>query len=182
MTDRPAEQELVAAFVRERDETAFRRLYRRETPVLYRVALRFLGGRPSQAEDAVQETWIRAAERLPDFRFESSLRTWLIGILINCCRESRRRELPAAPPPPDDSIPEGPGAAGRLDLERAVADLADGYRHVLVLHDVMGYTHAEVAMLLGIEEGTSKSQLFLARRALRRRLGLTEEVRHERRG
>src|SRR5262249_42909611 len=62
------------------------------------------------------------------------------------------------------------GSYDRLDLERAIAALADGFRLVFVLHDVQGYTHEEIADLLGIEPGTSKSQLSRARRALRRAL------------
>jgi len=165
---------LVKAFVSARDEAAFRALFRRHTPALFRLALRLLGGDPAGAEDAVQEAWIRAAERLATFRFESALRTWLSGFVVNCCRESRRRvqeaspDEAAAPAADDDPAPA-------LDLDRALLSLADGYRQVLVLHDVVGLTHREIARQLGIEEGTSKSQLFQARRALRRRLGPREE-------
>jgi len=165
---------LVKAFVSARDEAAFRALFRRHTPALFRLALRLLGGDPAGAEDAVQEAWIRAAERLATFRFESALRTWLSGFVVNCCREARRRvqeaspDEAAAPAADDDPAPA-------LDLDRALLSLADGYRQVLVLHDVVGLTHREIARQLGIEEGTSKSQLFLARRALRRRLGPREE-------
>lgn len=168
---------LVRAFVSQRDEDSFRRLFRRHSPALYRLALRLLGGDAAAAEEAVQEAWIRAAERLPAFRFESSLRTWLSGFVVNCCREARRRpriheELSADAPAPVSEPAHG------LDLERAVLALSDGYRQVLVLHDVVGLTHREIADRLGIEEGTSKSQLFLARRALRRRLLPVREDRH----
>jgi RNA polymerase sigma-70 factor (ECF subfamily) len=60
--------------------------------------------------------------------------------------------------------------ADRVDLTRAIAALPDGYRYVLVLHDVEGYTHDEIAAFLEIEPGTSKSQLSRARRAMRRLL------------
>jgi RNA polymerase sigma-70 factor (ECF subfamily) len=157
-----------------RDEDAFRSLYRRHTPVLYRLALRLVGD-AAGADDAVQEAWIRAAERMGSFRFESSLRTWLVGILLNCIREARRRGSPGESRPGDPLAAEEPGSAplvgDAIDLERAIGALADGYRQVLVLHDVLGHTHREIAALLGVDEGTSKSQLFLARRALRRRLG-----------
>jgi RNA polymerase sigma-70 factor (ECF subfamily) len=163
---------LVGAFLASRDEEAFRVLFRRHTPALYRLALRLLGGDSPAAEEAVQEAWIRAASRLAGFRFGSALRTWLCGFVVNCCREARRRgsgeeALSAEDAPPAARVDPGTG----LDLERAVLSLADGYRQVLVLHDVMGFTHREIAEHLGIEEGTSKSQLFLARRAMRRRLG-----------
>lgn len=163
--------ELASAFDGRRDEAAFRDLYRRLTPGLYRVALGWLGGRREAAEDAVQEAWVRAVRGWSRFHGTASLRTWLTGIVLRCCweetrRGARRREEPLgepAPPPPPD-------AALRLDLLRQVGSLPRGYREVLLLHDVEGFTHAEIGDLLGIGEGTSKSQLFRARRALRGKL------------
>lgn len=155
-----------------RAEEPFRLLFRRHTPALLRLGQRLLGGDAAAAEDAVQEVWIRAATRLPDFRFESKLRTWLCGFVVNRCREvlrSRGAMAPVAALPAEPAAVSG-DAARALDLERAVRGLADGYRMVFVLHDLMGFTHREIAVRLDIEEGTSKSQLFLARRALRRRL------------
>jgi RNA polymerase sigma-70 factor (ECF subfamily) len=165
------DEELVRAVVGSGDEAAFRLLYRRHTPALFRVALRLQGGDRTRAEEAVQEAWIRAVARLAGFLRESSLRTWLTGILINCCRESRRAfSREAASLEAHDEPRAGPATALAIDLERAIEGLAAGYRHVLVLHDVMGYTHKEIASLLDVEEGTSKSQLHLARRAVRRAL------------
>jgi RNA polymerase sigma-70 factor (ECF subfamily) len=65
--------------------------------------------------------------------------------------------------------------AGLVDLEAAIAALPAGYRAVLVLHDVEGFTHAEIARQLGLAVGTSKSQLFAARRAVRHRLERNQE-------
>ena len=165
----------MAAFLSRSDEASFRSLYRAHTPALYRLALRMLDGSEADAEEAVQAAWIRAVEGLRSFRWESSLRTWLTGIILNCCREARRRgfrerEAVGAFPPPPREPPPPPGDA-RVDLGRAVAGLPDGYREVLVLHDVEGLTHEEIAAALGIEIGTSKSQLHRARQALRARLG-----------
>lgn len=166
---------------RDGDERAFRVLYRRHTPVLYPFALRLLGGDELEAEDAVQETWIRATRALSGFRWEASLRTWLLGILLNVCRNLFRRrdrrwlelkEDPVAPVP-------GVDAEARIDLESAIALLPPGYRSVLVLHDVEGHRHEEIGALLEISPGTSKSQLFHARRALRALLG-DEETRESR--
>ncbi len=167
---------LVAAFLRDRDEAAFLALYRRHTAALYRAAWRFLGGDGAEAEEAVQEAWVVAAERLGSFQGESSLRSWLTGIVLNRCRESLRRSTRAARAPLAVAPAAAPAPAGglsRLDLERALAELAPGYREVLVLHDIEGYSHLEVAAILGIAPGTSKSQLSHARRALRARLGET---------
>jgi RNA polymerase sigma-70 factor (ECF subfamily) len=168
------DRSLVSHFVRFGDEAAFRGLYRRHADALYRLIVRMVGGRRS-ADDVLQITWIRAAENLNRFRWESSLRSWLVGIALNCCRESlrgdRRRGTHELCEPAAD-LPEvrSNGHGLRIDLERAIASLPKGYREVLVLHDVEGYTHLEIAELLGIEPGTSKSQLSRARRALRRRL------------
>lgn len=149
------------------DEAAFRVLYRRHTPAMYAVALRMLARRVPEAEDAVQEAWLRAVRGLPAFRGESTLRTWLIGITIRCAweliRGRRPDEVMAAAGPPASPVVA-------IDLESAIAQLPPGYRAVLLLHDVEGHTHAEIGALLGIEEGTSKSQLSRARQQVRRHL------------
>ncbi len=153
------------------DEAAFRVLFRQHSGAMFAVAFRMLGRRSADAEDVVQEAWLRAVRGLATFRKESALRTWLVGIAVRCALEScRRRE---ADQPGDDEVrsPDPRIApADCLDLDRAIAALAEGYRHVLVLHDVQGYTHAEIGTLLGIDQGTSKSQLSRARAILRRTL------------
>jgi RNA polymerase sigma-70 factor (ECF subfamily) len=101
------------------------------------------------------------------------LSTWLGGIAINCARELWRegRGRDEAHDEERDEVPVARGSpAGpedRIDLERAIERLPQGYRQVFVLHDVEGYTHEEIGGLLGIEAGTSKSQLSHARRRLR---------------
>ena len=164
-----SERELVDSYCSHGDESAFRALYRLHTPLLYRVALRFLGGMDDAAADVVQDTWIRAGRNLPAFRWESSLSTWLVGIVINRSREELRRRTRArvdASEPPEAPVVSASGAE-RLDLDRAILHLPDGYREILVLHDIEGYTHEEIGRLLGIDPGTSKSQLSRARHALR---------------
>lgn len=163
---------LVARFLRARDEGSFRRLYRRHTAALYALALRLLEHRASEAEDAVQDAWIRAVQRLHTFRWESNLRTWLGGIVVNCCRERLRSgwhwlELDAQVP---EAAVSGASPDLTLALDRAVAALPAGCRAVFLLHDVHGHTHEEVAVMLDIAPGTSKSQLSHARRHLRARL------------
>ena len=154
----------------------FGQLYRAHTPAMYLLALRLLGGAQASAEDAVQEAWIRAIRALSDFRWQSSLRTWLCGIAINCCREAMRRNRHALATLGSEEfdaleLPAPPQSSAGGDLETLIRALPDGYREVLVLHDVEGYTHEEIAAQLGIEIGTSKSQLSRARATLRRRLG-----------
>jgi len=173
--DEASDRELVADFLSGRDEAAFRRLYAAHAPRLFLFLLRLSGGRRAEAEELLQETWIRAAERLGSFRWESKLATWLHGIAWNARREAFRARGPIEAPLPEESMAALPGSSGsageaRLDLERALRDLPGGYREVLLLHDVEGYTHEEIGILLGISPGTSKSQLSRGRALLRRRL------------
>lgn len=159
---------LVEAFRREGDPRAFHALFARHSPALYALALRLMGGPGREAEDVVQETWARAIAGLDGFAWRSALRTWLFGIAIHTAREMLRRRTPGFPC--EEAALRAPSRlhAERLDLERAIARLPDGYRAILVLHDVVGLTHAEIGERLGIVSGTSKSQLAHARRALRR--------------
>jgi RNA polymerase sigma-70 factor (ECF subfamily) len=164
---------LIEEFLRRGSEEAFRILYRRHTPAVLLLARRLLGPSRFSAEDVVQETWMRAARGLKGFRGDSSLRTWIAGIAIRRCREVVRGESRR----PETRL-EGEGmervdssAEGRqLDLEREIRGLPEGCREIVVLHDIEGYTHEEIGDLLGIAPGTSKSQLFRARRTLRARL------------
>jgi RNA polymerase sigma-70 factor, ECF subfamily len=164
-----ADQRSVQRFLRTGDERSFRQLYRRHAPGLYPLALRLVGGSEADAQDAIQETWIRACNTLERFEWKSSLRTWLTGILINCVRESNRERQRRKEEELPDDYPTT--TAGRqlttIDLEQVIARLPTGYRHVLTLHDIEGYTHEEIGVLLEITAGTSKSQLYHARRALR---------------
>ncbi len=171
----PEDRKLVEKFLRRRQEKVFRAIYQRHTPAIYQILVRMLRGDASNAEEVLQVAWVRAIERLETFRWESSLRSWLIGIALNCSREFLRRQRRTEPAEPwaVDELPALRRAAGelnRIDLERAIAHLPDGYREVLILHDIEGYTHNEIGEFLGIETGTSKSQLSRARRAMRARL------------
>jgi RNA polymerase sigma-70 factor, ECF subfamily len=162
------DQILVERYLRGRDEKSFRELYRRHTSALYGLALRLCESE-ADAQDAIQETWIRSCAALSEFQWKSSLRTWLSGILINCSREltrrrDRRREEQL---PDDDAVIIATTPSEKITLDQAIARLPNGYREVLILHDVEGYTHEEIGSLLDISVGTSKSQLHHARRAIR---------------
>jgi RNA polymerase sigma-70 factor (ECF subfamily) len=175
---------LVAAYLTQRDEASFRALYRRHTPALWPFVLRLVGGDEETAREAMQETWIRAARGLDAFRWEARLRTWLTGIALNCAREATRHErrarggAPGPDPRAGGELAVAPAAASgySIDLARAVDALPEGYRRVLLLHDVEGYTHEEIGSILGIDIGTSKSQLHHARRRLRAVLAAGGEV------
>ena len=165
------DRDLVDRYLRTRDETAFLRIYRSHTPALLGLASRLCAGELLAAEAIVQEAWVRAAQSLPSFRWESRLRTWLSGVVVNSWRDrARARGREESWEAGLDTIPANVTTSERVDLERAVAQLPDGFRAVLLLHDVEGFTHLEIASLLGIEAGTSKSQLARARQAVRRRL------------
>jgi RNA polymerase sigma-70 factor (ECF subfamily) len=178
--DRAVDRKLAKQYLRRRDEEAFRELYRRHTPALYGLALRLVGGREAEAQDVAQETWVRACRKLADFRWESSLRTWLCAIAVNRVREvARGRGREVATDGVEPVVSPRTGPVDPLDLERAIASLPPGYRQVLVLRDIEGYTHKEIGQFLGIDPGTSKSQLSHARRAMR---GLLRpEERHDER-
>ena len=158
------DQTLAERILNAGDESAFRQLYRRHTPRLYLLVLRMLGGDEPEAEDVVQETWIRATGNLGSFRWESKFDTWLTGIGLNLCRNRLRARKPVGEL--DERVMPGTTPRGRderIDLERAIAMLPPGYRSVLILHDLEGFKHSEIAERLGVTEGTTKSQLWSAR-------------------
>lgn len=162
--DPDSDRTLVEAFTRRRDELSFRALYRRHSPFLYAVARRTVGGSDRAAEELLQDTWVRAVTRLDTFQWKSRFRTWLVGIMYNCWREHlRKRQRHTAKLSHTDSggLPgtrDRPDLIERLDLEDALDRLPDGYREVVVLHYLYGYRHTDIASLLGISVGTSKSQ------------------------
>lgn len=165
-----SDQQLIDGFLRHRSEREFRLLYRRYAAGIHRLALHLLHYERAAADDVAQETWITAMKKLETYQGASSLKTWLTGILLFKVKEHRKSGLRRA----TDSLEEDvalssagyPGIS--LDLQRSLSKLSPGYLQVLVLHDAEGYTHQEIADLLGITEGTSKSQLFQARNQVKK--------------
>jgi RNA polymerase sigma-70 factor (ECF subfamily) len=150
---------------------AIRELHARHAARVYSVVRR-LAGDDALAEDWAQEAWIRIFRALPSFRGESRFTTWLHRIAVNSALHGRRwrerRTRHETPLPP--SLPHaesGDRTVLRMRLERALEKLPDRMRQVLVLHDVEGYTHEEIAEFMGVTPGTSKSQLFKARARMR---------------
>lgn len=163
--DRYADRALVEGYRKGRSEESFRHLYRRHADAVYRLCLG-LTGRPDDAADAVQEAWLRALRSLDRFRWGSSFRTWLSGIALNCCRELlRRRVTTVAEPAEDARVADPPETV--VDAVRVLRILPERAREVFVLHELFGYTHGEIGELLGVEPGTSKSQLSYARKLIR---------------
>lgn len=163
---------LVRRIVERRDPAAFAMLYARHTPVMYAMALRLVGN-TLDAEDCVHDGWVRAIEGIARFRADSSVRTWLVGVVLNRVRESwRERDHVPLDDVPDSATgtPSLPHGVDAIDLERAIATLPRGYRAILLLHDVEGFTHDEIGAMLGIDAGTSRSQLARGRQRLRQAL------------
>lgn len=136
--------------------------------------VRRLAGDDAQAEDWVQEAWMRVFRSLPGFRGEARFTTWLHRVVVNTVlhgiRDAKRRRLRLVEREPPEVPTTTVHPVLRLSLEEAIDALPAGMRHILVLHDVEGYTHDEIAEMVGISAGTSKSQLFKARAKLRQRL------------
>ena len=158
------------------DEAAFEALYREQAGRVFALCLRLSGDR-TRATELTQDVFVRCWEQLGSFRGESAFGSWLYRLAVNLVwstdRGDRRREarvLPAEDPGALEARREPPPPGLRLDLERAIATLPDGAREVFVLFDIEGYRHEEIARMTGIAVGTSKAQLFRARRLLRERL------------
>jgi RNA polymerase sigma-70 factor (ECF subfamily) len=161
------------------DLGAFETLYRRHAGRVHGVIARLVGYHGARAEDLTQDTFVRAWQALPQYRFESAFGTWLHRLAVNTAlmdlRASRSRPVFDAD---EDALADigatdsaGHGTALGLDLERAVATLPPRARAVLVLYDVEGWKHEEIAAELGMAVGSSKAQLHRARGLLRARLG-----------
>src|SRR2546430_2669178 len=163
-----------AALAASGDGRAFERLYRTHVPRVHSLVRRMMGA--EHADDVAQDVFVRAWTKLATFRGEAAFGTWLYRLAVNVIL-ARRTTLGTERARLDDSaeaLDALPGRPARpelaLDFEEAIGRLPDGAREVFVLHDVEGYKHEEIAAMLGIVPGTSKSQLHRARMALRRHL------------
>lgn len=141
---------------------------------VYRFCSRLVG--LDGADDAAQETFIIALKRVRDFRGDSSLKTWLLGIALNVTRNLSRKkttlpladwDYPASDDPSDQLI-------GAEELRRALAKLSPEHREAVILHEMEGLTYDECGEILGVPAGTIKSRLFHAFRQLRTHLQVGE--------
>jgi RNA polymerase sigma-70 factor (ECF subfamily) len=155
------------------DLAAFEQLYRTHAGRVTALCLRLTGDR-QRAEELMQDTFVRAWEKLGSYRGESTFGTWLHRVTVNLFlvaeRGDKRR---TARVETTDSLEDLPVAvtgsgdpADRIDLERAIATLPNGARMAFVLHEVEGYRHEEIAEMAGIAPGTVRAQLHRARRLL----------------
>ena len=159
------------------DPDAFEQLYRAHAGRLYTLVIRMVAS-ADIAEDLLQEVFLTAYRKIGGFRGDSSLGTWLYRMAVNHCLDflrGRQNKMARTTDSLDEdgmTEPATPAPAvsspiSQLDLERAIARLPEGCRTAFVLHDVEGFQHHEIAKLLGISEGTSKSQVHKARMKLR---------------
>jgi RNA polymerase sigma-70 factor (ECF subfamily) len=156
------------------DAAAFEALYRAQAGRVYALCLR-MSGDARDAEELTQDVFVRAWEKLPQFRGESGVGTWLHRLAVNVVLERSRRDrrrLARVDVRSDERLARlgqaAPGASveERLTLEEAVAALPPAVRAVFVLHDVEGYKHDEIAKLTGRAAGTLRAQLHRARKLL----------------
>jgi RNA polymerase sigma factor (sigma-70 family) len=150
------------------DLGAFERLYLRHAARVHRLAARVLG--PDDAADATQEVFVRAWSKIGQFRGDSAFGTWLFRLALNAIVRRARHGHRLASAPQAPSEPARPASHDiRLDVARALAGLDKSMRAVVVLHDMEGYSHDEIAQLLGITPSASRMRLHRAR-SIRRRV------------
>jgi RNA polymerase sigma-70 factor, ECF subfamily len=172
-----AEDTALAAACQSGDLRAYERLYALHGARMKNLARNLLGN-PLDAEDAVQETFLKVQRSIASFRGQSSFVTWTFRILVNSCHDARRRRLRKKEVSSDDTEesprpePRAPGThpSLRLALERALAKLTRHQRDVFLLYEVEGFRHAEIAATLEISETASKNTLFQAKKNLRQML------------
>lgn len=161
---------------REGGMSAYEQLYQLHGPRMKSIAMNMLGN-VSDAEDVVQEVFLKVYRGIGSFRGQSSFSTWIFRILLNCCRDVQRRGFRQHETSEEDLAPEArevPVKASdhalRMTLESYIARLPQKQREVFVLFDVEGFKHSEIATMLEISEASSKNILFEAKQTLRRLL------------
>jgi len=150
---------------------ALEELYQAHGARLKSVAYHIVGNR-QDAEDAVQETFLKLHRSLPGFQGQSAIGTWLFRIVINVCYDIARRRKREAEVPADEAPlrPANPQIALRVALRDALRRIHPKHRMVFLLFEVEGLRHSEIAAILEIPEGTSKAWLFEAKKELKRLL------------
>jgi RNA polymerase sigma-70 factor (ECF subfamily) len=162
------------------DRLAGRELYDMHASRVYSLAYR-LSGDAEKAREFTQDAFIRAFSRLSQFRGDAAFSTWLHRIVVTVVSNARRSEVRFGREVPLDEAHSIEATAQQADpdlrecIARAVENLSEVYRTTLIMHDIEGYTHAEIAGILGVPEGTCKSRLSAARAQLRQDLAAFKE-------
>ena len=148
----------------------FEDLYRQYKAKVFSTAYRMLSNY-ADAEDVTQDIFVKVFQKLPTFRGDSAVSTWIYRIAVNACLDFRRRRKRHETVPLNDEAEQVSVGLnlGRL-IEGVIPKMPAGYREVFVLHDIQGLKHEEIGKILGITDGASKSQLHRARAFLRREL------------
>lgn len=148
---------------------AFERLYELHSARMKSLAFHMVGNY-ADAEDTVQETFLKIYRAIRGFSGESSLSTWIYRILINCCYDNLRKQQRLAERPVPRELTSDPKVPLKMALERALEKLNDRQRLVFLMFEVEGLKHSEIAAILQAPEGTCRSWLFEAKRELKRLL------------
>jgi len=174
-TDDSADVALAAAG----DRRAFERLYREHVNRVFTICTRMCGNR-IRGEELTQDVFVRAWEKLPQFRGEAQFSTWIHRVAVNIALTDRKNEARNRKRMVEDEADQGdtplqkasvtPGYGDRMDITAAMERLPKGARQIFVLHDIEGYKHEEIAEMCGITAGGSKAQLHRARLLLREAL------------
>ena len=161
------------------DRKAFERLYRTHVNRVFSLCTRMCGSRV-RGEELTQDVFVRAWEKLPQFRGDAQFSTWIHRVAVNIVLTDRKNEARNRKRTVEDESESGetplqkasvtPGYGDRMDITAAMEQLPPGARQIFVLHDIEGYKHEEIAEMCGITAGGSKAQLHRARLLLREAL------------
>jgi RNA polymerase sigma-70 factor (ECF subfamily) len=182
-----SEQEISLEALQTGDRAEFARLVETYSPQIYRLALKMLGN-SQDAEDVLQNTFLKALQALPKFEGRSSISTWLYRIAVNEALMMVRRHKPEVPVVPDEEgseddytpvqfvdwccLPEGEllSTEARANLDKAIRELPEKYQTVFILRDIEGLSIRETSEALGLTETAVKTRLLRARLFLREQL------------
>ncbi|HEX6576288.1 MAG TPA: RNA polymerase sigma factor [Gemmatimonadaceae bacterium] len=161
------------------DRRAFERLYRAHVNRVFTLCTRMCGSRV-RGEELTQDVFVRAWEKLPQFRGDAQFSTWIHRVAVNIVltdrkNEARSRKRMVEDEPEKENTPlqkasVTPGYGDRMDITAAMETLPAGAKQIFILHDIEGYKHEEIAEMCGITAGGSKAQLHRARLLLREAL------------
>jgi RNA polymerase sigma-70 factor (ECF subfamily) len=168
LPDNPTDAELVEG-CRRGNLRAFERLYEMHSGRMKSLAFHLLENR-ADAEDTVHEAFLKVYRAVRGFEGQSSLATWIYRILINCCYDVLRKRQHLAERPPKQEFRSESKLPLKIALERALSLLNERQRIVFLMFEVEGLKHSEIAGILEVPEGTSRSWLFEAKRELKRTL------------
>lgn len=174
LLDDPTDAELLERCKRG-ELQAFERLYKLHAARMKSLAFHLLGRR-DDAEDAVQETFLKVYRAVGSFESNSTVSTWMLRILINCCYDILRKRQRLAEKPMLKEVSAESKVTLKVALERALLRLNEQHRLVFLMFEVEGLKHSEISSVLEVPEGTSRAWLFEAKRALRQLLTLESQA------